>query len=271
VPASPTLTVMINAVRKASRGVQRDFGEVANLQVSVKGPANFVTAADQKCEKILRGELEKARPGYGFLMEESGTVGGTDRDHRWIIDPIDGTTNFIHSIPHFAITVALERKGELVAGVTYNPLTDELFTAEKGQGAYLNNRRLRVAVRKDLADAIIAADIPHRGEENHIIAARELARIQTRCAGIRHFGSAALDLAYVAAGRFDGYWQRNLKAWDMAAGILLVREAGGYVQDISGRGEPLETGNLVAANAELMAILETELGKGRSGAAADAA
>ncbi|CAN5416170.1 inositol monophosphatase family protein [soil metagenome] len=270
-PASPTLTVMINAVRKASRGVQRDFGEVANLQVSIKGPANFVTAADQKCEKVLRAELEKARPGYGFLMEEGGTVAGTDKDHRWIIDPIDGTTNFIHSIPHFAITIALERKGELAAGVTYNPLTDELFTAEKGQGAFLNNRRLRVAARKDLADAVIAADVPHRGEEEYIMAARELARIQTRCAGIRRFGSAALDLAYVAAGRIDGYWQRGLQAWDMAAGILIVREAGGYVQDISGRGDPMVTGNIVAGNSELMAILQTELGKGRSGADAGAA
>lgn len=263
--ASPALTVMINAVRKAARGVQRDFGEVANLQVSVKGPANFVTAADQKAEKILRADLEKARPGYGFLMEEQGFVAGSDRDHRWIIDPIDGTTNFIHSIPHFAITVALERKGELVAGVTYNPMNDELYTAEKGQGAFLNNRRLRVAARKELNEAVIAADVPHLGEKDHGLAARELAQIQVRCAGIRRFGSAALDLAYVAAGRFDGYWQRGLNPWDVAAGILLVREAGGFAQDIeNSRANVLESGTIAAGNGDLFPILLKELAKART-------
>src|SRR6185436_13577058 len=236
--------VMINAVRKAARGVQRDFGEVANLQVSIKGPANFVTNADQRCEKILRAELEKARPGYGFLMEEAGTVKGSDRDHRWIIDPIDGTTNFIHAVPILGVSVALERKGELVAAVTYNPITDEMFTAAKGRGAFLDNRRLRVAQRASLQDSLIGCGVPHRGMDDHPLFRRELALIQAKAAGIRRLGAATLDLAYVAAGRFDGFWERDLSPWDLAAGILLIREAGGFAADCDSDASPMETGSI---------------------------
>src|SRR5437868_6552620 len=242
---------MINAVRKAARGVQRDFGEVANLQVSLKGPANFVTNADRRCEKVLREELDKARPGYGFLMEEGGAIkGSSDPDHRWIIDPIDGTTNFIHAIPLFAISLALERKGELVAAVTYNPITDELFTAEKGRGAFLNNRRLRVAARPDIREAVIACGIPHRGEDDQERFRRELALIQAKVSGLRRLGSATLELAYVAAGRFDALWERGLSAWDLAAGMLMIREAGGFTADCDGDASPLHTGAIVAGNAD---------------------
>lgn len=266
VAQSANLTVMIAAVRKAARGVQRDFGEIANLQVSVKGPGNFVTAADKRCEKVLRDELEKARPGYSFLMEESGKVVGRDADHRWIIDPIDGTTNFIHSIPFFAISVALERKGDLLCGVTYNPITDELFTAERGQGAFLNNRRLRVAARKTLSDAVLAWGIPSIGEaDRHDQFQRELARLQPKVAAIRQIGSAALELAYVAAGRIDLMQGRGLEPWDTAAGILMVREAGGIVTSAEGEKAPFDTGTVLAGNADLVPLIKAEIAKARQG------
>jgi len=255
---SPTLTVMINAARKAARGLQRDFGEVENLQVSLKGPANFVTKADQRAEGILQGELTKARPGYGFLMEEGGAVAGRDREHRWLIDPIDGTTNFIHGIPHFAISIALERSGTVIAGVIYNPLSNDLFTTERGRGAYLNDRRLRVAARRSLSEAVVGCGIPHLGRGDQVQFARELARLQPKVAGVRRFGSAALDLAWVAAGRMDGYWERGLKAWDIAAGILMVREAGGRAEDIAG-GDPLVSGDVLAGNDEMFQALHGEL------------
>ena len=229
--SSPAMTVMIAAVRKAARGVQRDFGELANLQVSVKGPGDYVTAADQRCDKILREELAKARPDYGILTEETGVVKGSDPDHRFIIDPIDGTTNFMHAVPYFAITVALERKGEIVAAVTYNPITDELFTAEKGPGAFLNNKRLRVANRTDIHETLVAYNLPHRGGKEHELSRAEVAALQAKVIGLRCFGSAALELAYVAAGRIDAMICRNINAWDIAAGILLVREAGGFTGD----------------------------------------
>jgi myo-inositol-1(or 4)-monophosphatase len=257
---SAHLTVMINAVRKAARGVQRDFGEIANLQVSVKGPGNYVTAADKRCEKIIREELEKARPGYSFLMEEAGSVTGRDSEHRWIIDPIDGTTNFIHSIPFFAITVALERKGDLLAGVTYNPISDELYTAERGQGAFLNNRRLRVAARKTLSDSVMAWGIPIIGDEDrHAQSQRELARIQPKVSGIRQIGSAALELAYVAAGRIDVMQARGLNPWDCAAGILMVREAGGVTSSAEGEKPPFETGTILAGNGDLVPLIRAEI------------
>lgn len=261
---SANLTVMIAAVRKAARGVQRDFGEIANLQVSVKGPGNFVTAADKRCEKVLRDELEKARPGYSFLMEESGSVTGKDAEHRWIIDPIDGTTNFIHSIPFFALSVALERKGDLLCAVTYNPITDELFTAERGQGAFLNNRRLRVAARKTLADAVLAWGIPSIGEaDRHDQFQREMSRLQPKVAAIRQMGSAALELAYVAAGRIDVMQGRGLEPWDTAAGLLMVREAGGVVTSAEGEGAPFETGTVLAGNADLVPLVKAEIAKAR--------
>lgn len=258
-PASPLLTVMMDAVRKAARDVKRDYGEVSDLQVSRKGPGDFVTKSDMRCERALRTELERVRPGYGFLMEESGAVKGTDPENRWIIDPIDGTTNFIHAIPFFAISIALERKGEIFAGVTYNPVTDEMFVAEKGGGAYLNNRRLRVSGRTDLHEALVCCGIPHRGSTDHARARAELAVLQGKAIGLRRMGSAALELAYIAAGRFDALWERNLKPWDMAAGIALIREAGGSVADCDGDKSPLETGNIIAGNAHLVPIMRQAL------------
>jgi myo-inositol-1(or 4)-monophosphatase len=248
---SPTLNVMISAARKAGRSLIRDFGEVEHLQVSIKGPANFVSAADHKAEDIIFRELSKARPGYGFLMEERGEVVGADKTHRWIVDPLDGTTNFLHSNPLFAISIGLEREGQLIAGVIYNPASDELFTAEKGKGAYMNDRRLRVAARKSLADCLVTTGIPHRGRDNHPRFLKEMSVLMREVAGIRRSGSAALDLAFVAAGRFDAYWERNLKPWDLAAGIVIVREAGGLVSDLAGKDKFLENGDILASNMTL--------------------
>jgi myo-inositol-1(or 4)-monophosphatase len=248
---SPTLNVMITAARKAGRSLIRDFGEVEQLQVSVKGPANFVSIADTKAEDIIFKELNKARPGYGFLMEERGLVEGADTTHRWIVDPLDGTTNFLHSNPMFAVSIGLEREGQMVAGVIYNPASDQLFTAEKGKGAYVNDRRLRVAARKTLADALLTTGIPHRGRDGHARFLKEMEVLMREVAGIRRTGSAALDLAFVAAGRFDGYWERNLKPWDMAAGIVIVREAGGIVTGLDGTDSMLETGDVIAANIQM--------------------
>jgi len=251
-PASALINVMVAAARKAGRGLSRDFGEVEQLQVSVKGPGNFVTVADHRAEETLFRELSKARPGYGFLMEERGEVRGVDRLHRWIVDPLDGTTNFMHGIPLFAVSIALEREGELVAGVVYNPAVDELFMAEKGKGCFLmgrgpQDRRLRVAARKNIADAVVTTGIPHRGRAGHDVFLREARAAMREVAGLRRTGSAALDLAWTAAGRFDGYWERDIEPWDMAAGIVLVREAGGVVTDLDGGGRMLETGGLLAS------------------------
>lgn len=250
------LNVMVQAAMKAGRSLARDFGEVSNLQVSVKGPGDFVSAADRKAEKIVFEELSKARPGYSFLMEESGAVHGKDDQHRWIIDPLDGTTNFLHGIPHFAISIGLEREGVLVAGVVYNPASDELFTAEKGKGAFLNDRRrLRVAARRTLADAVVVTGIPHRGRPGHPRFLDEMKTVMMEVAGLRRSGSAALDLAYIAAGRYDGYWERGLKPWDLAAGIVLVREAGGHVSDVAGGDKALESGNVLAGNSAITKAL----------------
>lgn len=248
---SALMNVMVNAVMKAGRGLSRDFGEVQNLQVSVKGPGDFVSQADLKAEKTLREELQRARPSFGFLMEESGVVNGSDPQHRWIIDPLDGTTNFLHGIPSFAISVALESQGRLVAAVIYNPATDELFTAERGGGAFLNDRRLRVAGRRALTDCVIVSGVPHLGRGNHGKYLVELRHVMNECVGIRRSGSASLDLAYVAAGRYDGYWEDGLQPWDIAAGIVLVREAGGFVTDRDGGDKMLESGNLVAGNEKI--------------------
>lgn len=258
------MNVITAAVRKAARSLQRDYGELANLQVSQKGPGDYVTAADKKCDKILREELAKGRPDYSFLTEETGAIKGSDPDHRFIIDPIDGTTNFMHSVPIFAITVALERKGEIVAGVTYNPITDEMFTAEKGDGAYLNNKRLRVAARRDIHEALVAYEIPHRGAPGLPLSRAEIGALQARAIGIRGFGSAALELAYVAAGRVDAMVCRNLNIWDIAAGVLLVREAGGFTSDADSEANPLETGNIAAANADLLPQLKQALKDARA-------
>jgi len=251
---SPTMNVMIAAARKAARALARDFGEVENLQVSRKGPSDFVTSADLKAEKTLFEELSKGRPGYGFLMEERGAVEGSDKTHRWIVDPLDGTTNFLHGIPHFAISIALERDGVIVAGVIYNVARDELFWAEKGAGAYLNDKRLRVSGRAEMRDALFGTGAPYHGRPGQDQFLKEIGQVVAASAGIRRMGAASLDLAYVAAGRFDGFWERNLNAWDIAAGAVIVREAGGFAKEIDG-GDFLKTGAIVAANERLLALL----------------
>ncbi len=245
---SALLNVMVQAAFKAGKSLSRDFGEVQNLQVSVKGPSDYVSQADRKAEKIVKDELLKARPTYGFLGEESDEIKGTDGAHRWIVDPLDGTTNFLHGIPQFAVSIALERNNEIVAGVVFNPATDELYTAEKGGGAFLNDRRLRVAARKELSDSVITCGVPHLGRGNHGKFLVELRHVMGEVSGIRRFGAASLDLAYVAAGRCDGYWETGLAAWDIAAGILLIKEAGGWISDFNGKTDMLETGSVIAGN-----------------------
>lgn len=254
---SALLNVMVQAAIKAGKSLSRDFGEVQNLQVSLKGPGDFVSQADRKAEKIIHDELMKSRPTYGFLGEESEEIKGTDGAHRWIVDPLDGTTNFLHGIPVFGVSIALERNNEIVAGVIYNPAMDELYTAERGGGAFLNDRRLRVASRRVLSDAVIGCGVPHLGRGNHGKFLVELRHVMGEVAGVRRFGSAALDLAYVAAGRLDGYWENDLSAWDIAAGVILVREAGGYVSDFNGGTSILETGTVLAGNEHIhKALLE---------------
>jgi myo-inositol-1(or 4)-monophosphatase len=252
---SPIVTVMEQAARKAGRSLLRDFNEVENLQVSVKGPANFVSAADRRAEEILYAELSKVRKDFSFLMEERGAVAGKDADNVWVVDPLDGTTNFLHGIPLFAIAIAHVKNGEPIAGLVFNPASDELFVAERGKGAFLNTRRLRVAARRDLSDSVITCGIPHRGRGDLVQFRRELGAIQERVAGVRRTGAAALDLAWVAAGRFDGFWERNLSPWDLAAGIVLVREAGGYVSDIDGGEAILDKGSVIAGNEDIQRAL----------------
>src|SRR5438876_11833900 len=245
---SPILNVMANAALKAARGLIRDFGEVEQLQVSLKGPGEFVSTADLKADRTLRTELARARPGYALLFEESGETPGSDPRHRWIVDPLDGTTNFLHGIPHFAISIALERDGEIVAGVVYDPTRDEMFWAEKGAGAYVNEHRLRVSARRGLGDAVIGTGIPFRGCGDHPSYLAALAAVMSATAGVRRLGAAALDLAYVAAGRYDGFWEFGLSPWDIAAGLLLIREAGGHVSDPTGGHDLLASGDSIAAN-----------------------
>lgn len=245
---SALMNIMVNAAMKAGRGLIRDFGEVENLQVSRKGPADFVSMADKRAEKIVMDELMKARPTYSFLMEEGGEIKGTDGMHRWIIDPIDGTTNFLHAIPLFAVAIALERNGEIVSSVIYNPVMDELFTAEKGNGAWLNNRRLRVATRRHLADSVLVTGIKLTGKATDSLSQRQLAHLTPAVAGIRRTGSISIDLAWLAAGRFDGLWEDRLAPWDVAPGLLLVREAGGFVTDYAGGNDSVAKGEIVAGN-----------------------
>lgn len=241
---------MVKAAQKAAKGLVRDFGEVEQLQVSRKGPGDFVSNADHKAEKAIRQELEKARPEYGFLMEESPEKLGDGR-HRWIVDPLDGTTNFLHGLPHFAISIGLERDDEIVAGVIYDPIKDELFWAEKGAGAYLNDRRLRVSARRDLTQSVIATGIPFMGRGDVPAYLAMLETVMANTAGVRRFGAAALDLAYVAAGRYDGFFELNLHPWDVAAGLVIVREAGGYVSTVAGRQDILSSGSVLACNDSL--------------------
>ena len=249
---SANLNIMIKAARKAARGLVRDFGEVENLQVAAKSAGDFVSRADLKAEATLREALLEARPNYGWLGEESDPVEGADPTRRWIVDPLDGTTNFLHGLPHWAISIALEHKGEIVSAVVYDPAKDEMFTAEKGSGAWLNDRRLRVSNRREMTEVLLATGVPfgHRsGDLPRMM--RELAQLMPRTAGVRRWGAAALDLAYVAAGRYDGFWEANLKPWDIAAGTLLVREAGGLIDELDGDGDPLKTGSILATNEQI--------------------
>lgn len=253
---SALLNVMVQAAFKAGRSLVKDFGEVENLQVSRKGPADFVSNADRRAEQIVFEELHKARPTYAFLMEERGEVAGTDGQHRWIVDPLDGTTNFLHSVPLFAVAIALERNREIVASVIYNPVMDELFTAEKGGGAWLNDRkRLRVGARKHLSECLVAAGIKVTGTDNDALTLRQLGQIAPAVSGIRRSGSASTDLAWLAAGRFDLYWEARLSPWDVAPGQLLVREAGGTLSDYAGATGSIWNGEVVAGNETVQANL----------------
>ncbi|MEL7130249.1 MAG: inositol monophosphatase family protein [Pseudomonadota bacterium] len=262
---SPVGSVMIKAARAAGASLSRDFSEVEHLQISKKGPGDFVSNADHRAEEIIFEQLKKARPGYGFVMEESGVVEGTDKTNRFIVDPLDGTLNFLHGQPHYAVSIGLEREGKLFAGVVYDVAKNEIFWAETGRGAWLENRKLRVAARTNLSEAVVATGTPWigKGEAAHRTFWGELAALTPVVAGIRRYGSAALDLAYVAAGRFDGFWERGLNAWDIAAGIVLVREAGGIVEDIDG-GDLLVTGNIMAANEALHGPLKKHVRKGHA-------
>ena len=265
---SPHLTVMANAAQKASKRLLRDFAEVEQLQVSIKGPSDFVSQADIRAEQTLKEELNKARPGYAFLMEESGASGSDNWSWRWVVDPLDGTTNFLHGMPHWAISIALERRlpdggSEIAAGLIYAPAVDEMFWAEKGSGAFVNERRLRVSARRELSEAVFATGIPFGAvsAQRRYAFSRTLAGLMPHVAGIRRFGAAALDLAWVAAGRFDGYWELGIKPWDVAAGMILVREAGGYATD-AGEADPRDTGNIVAGNPHLHAKLRVAVNEG---------
>ena len=245
---SANLNIMIKAARKAGRSLVKDFREVENLQVSLKGAGDFVTRADIAAEKIIRDELMGARPHYGWVGEETGAVEGTDPTRRWIVDPLDGTTNYLHGLPHWAVSIALEFKGEIVAGVVFDPAKDEMFLAEKGQGCWMNERRMRVSGRTRLMEMIFATGIPFANRPTLPATLKDLARLMPATAGVRRWGAASLDLAYVAAGRYDGYWERGLNAWDLAAGIVLVREAGGFVQPLREGQDLLETGSIIAAS-----------------------
>jgi myo-inositol-1(or 4)-monophosphatase len=249
---SPLMNVMQAAALKAGKALRKDYAELAALTISRKGPGDFVSEADKRAENILHQELSRARPGYGFLLEERGNIDGADKTHRFIIDPLDGTTNFLHGIPHFAISIGLERDGEMTAGLIYNPMTEEMFIAEKGAGAFVlgvsqrDTGRLRVSTRIDFADSVICCGVPHAGRADPGQFMRELAAVMPRCAGIRRSGSAALDLAYVAAGKYEAFWERNLSSWDIAAGMVIVKEAGGFVTAIDGT-DKIESGRSVLA------------------------
>jgi myo-inositol-1(or 4)-monophosphatase len=270
---SPHMTVMQNAAQRAAKRLLRDFAEVEQLQVSVKGPGDFVSQADLRAEQTLREDLSKARPGYAFLMEESGAHGGDNWTWRWVVDPLDGTSNFLHGIPHWAISIGLEKRledgsSELAAGLIYAPAVDEMFWAEKGAGAYLNERRLRVSARRDPKESMFATGIPFAAVSpaRRLAFARTLGTLMPQVAGIRRFGAAALDLAWVAAGRYEGFWELGLKRWDIAAGVLIVREAGGYVTDPHD-GDPMAEGDVVAANPYMHPMLRDAVADGVAAAA----
>lgn len=246
---SANINVMMKVARKAGRSLSKDFREVENLQVSRKGAGDFVSKADIAAEKIIREELLEARPTYGFLGEETGEIEGQDPTRRWIVDPLDGTTNFMHGLPHWAVSIALEHKGQLVAGVVYDPTKDEMFVAEKGAGAWMNDMRIRVSPRHRIEDSLYATGIPFSGRAGDLPETlQDLAKLMPMCVGVRRLGAAALDLAYVAAARYDGFWERGLNAWDMAAGLLIAREAGALVEGMEPHSDPMETGDVIVTN-----------------------
>ena len=245
---SANLNIMIKAARKAGRSLVKDFREVENLQVSMKGAGDFVSKADLAAEAILKEELMGARPTYGWLAEEGGGEDGQDPTRRWIVDPLDGTTNFLHGLPHWAISIGLEHKGQVVAGVVFDAAKDEMFFAEKGAGAWMNETRLRVSGRSRMIESIFATGVPFGGRGDLPMTIQELARLMPACAGVRRWGAASLDMAYVAAGRYEGYWERRLNAWDLAAGLIIVKEAGGMVQPLTPEGSILDDGEVICAN-----------------------
>ena len=251
--ASANLNVMIKAARRAARSLNRDFNEVENLQVSMKGAGDFVSKADIKSEEIIRDVLMEARPSYGWLAEEGGAAEGADGMHRWIVDPLDGTTNFLHGLPHWAVSIALERKGEIISAVVYDPCKDEMFTSEKGAGAWMNDRRLRVSGRREMIEMIFATGVPFANSKNLPQSLKELSTLMPRCAGVRRWGAAALDLAYVAAGRYEGYWERRLNLWDIAAGIVIVREAGGLIEAFDPKKSLRDLPAPIAGNGQIFA------------------
>ena len=249
--SSANVNVIVKACRKACKNLIRDFGEIEKLQVSIKGPGDFVTVSDKKVEKILIEELQKARPSYSILSEEIGQI-SNDKEFKWIIDPIDGTANFLHGIPHFAISVGLEQNKEIICGIIFDPIKDEIFIAEKGNGSYLNNQRIRVSSRSKLKDCIIFTGGPKHESKNRELALEEYKKFSSKVLiPIRKMGSAALDMAYVASGRCDGFWQRNLNYWDIAAGIIVVKEAGGFVTDFKGNNEYIENKTILVTNSKI--------------------
>ncbi|NKC34386.1 inositol monophosphatase family protein [Falsiroseomonas selenitidurans] len=270
---SPAMTVLQAAIQKASRRLLRDFADVESLQVTTKGAGDFVSQADFRAEQTLREELSRARPGWGFLMEESGASGADDWEWRWVVDPLDGTTNFLHGIPHWAISVGVEKRtgettSELMAGCIYNPAGNEMFWAEKGMGAYLNDKRLRVSARRDMGSALFATGIPFAKVQRKAEFSATLARLMPQVAGVRRFGAAALDLAWVAAGRYDGFWELGLQKWDIAAGLVILKEAGGFITDPAGGETHYETGDVVAGNQALHPKLREVVAEGIAAAQA---
>lgn len=259
---SANLNVMMKTARKVGRALLKDFGEVEQLQVSTKGPGDFVSRADRQAEETIRNELLHARPSYGFLGEEGAEIAGEDPTRRWIVDPLDGTTNFLHGLPHWAVSIALEHKGQAVAGVIYDPVKDEMFYAEKGGGAFLNESRLRVSARHRLIDSVFSTGLPFAGRSDLPETLQDLARLLPTCAGVRRFGAASLDIAYVAAGRYDGFWERRLKPWDMAAGLVIAKEAGAIVESITPDGDMLTDGTVLCANNEIFATFAKVIRKG---------
>lgn len=257
---SPLINIMQKAAKKASRGLRRDFNELENLQVKTKGPANFVTASDIRSQKIIYDELSYAKPDWSFVMEESKPIENKNTKARFIVDPIDGTTNFMHGNPNFAISIAAEINDRLEAAIIYSPITDEMFTAERGKGSFLNDKRIRVATRKKLSESILITGIPHLGRGNKELFLKEMDMIIPEVAGIRRSGSAALDLAWIAAGRYDVFWERGLSIWDIAAGVLLVREAGGFAKGIDGSDKDLWDGNIISGNDDIILALSEKLG-----------